>query len=136
MRAATLICVVSIALLAGCKSSAPTALPGETFGEARAPMAILEGPTVAPPANDIPESQRRAWLDAQHPRAQRVREPVRVERVIVREREPERHSHYDDRWAWAVPITFGLGYWAGHGHDHHSGWGWGVNWGWRGGYWW
>lgn len=114
--------------LAACTSSSNEVPPGFSYAERPAPMKLIEGPSVPPPANDIPESDRLAWLDSYRPRS----EP---ERVIVRDRGAARHErHHDDdwNWLWALPLTFSLGYWSGHGHDDH-GWGWGVSWnnGWR-----
>jgi hypothetical protein len=94
-------------------------------------MSLIESPSVAPPQNDIPESQRRAWIEAQRPAPPPP--PPRVERVYVSEPVHYVHDHrgWDD---WYLPISLSLGYWSGwggghhgHGHDHGGGWGWGVS---------
>ena len=103
--------------LTGCASTTSAMPPGMRYASA-GPMKLIEGPSVAPPANDIPESKRREWIDAQRPKVVVVREPVRVERVVVRDVRAAAWE-YDNRWAWSLPIAFGLGYWGGHHwHDH------------------
>jgi hypothetical protein len=116
--------VLTLLTLAAC-SSTPSVPPGFHYASYPPPMKLIEGPSVPPPANDIPESERIAWLDSHRPRS----EPTRI---VVREHEPQRHDDGAD-WGWAIPLTLSLGYWSGHGHDDH-GWGWGV--GWNSGWWW
>lgn len=132
MSAVRLAAALTILALAGCKSSVQEVPPGFTYADRPQPMRLIEGPSVPPPANDISEQERLAWLDSYRPRS----EPERVERVVVRDRRPARQERCADRdwgWGWALPLTLSLGYWSGHGHDDH-GWGWGVNW--NSGWWW
>ena len=123
--------LVALVTAAACTTTETVAPPGERSADRPPSMALIEGHGVAPPANDIPESQRRAWLDAQRPPV----EDVRVEREVIVERRPvryERDYDRDDRWeGWYLPVSLSLGYWGGsHGH---RGWSWGLGWnsGWR-----
>ena len=114
-----------LALAAGCAAPVMVPAPGTGYYGDSAGMALIEGPSVPPPANDIPESQRRAWFDAQRPNV----EPVQVERVIVREREPARRVYvrdYDRCNDWYLPLSLSLGWWGSHHRGH--GWGWGLGW--------
>ena len=123
---------LALTALAACGSQAMVVPSGYRYADAPPPMGLIEGPSVAPPANDIPESQRRAWLDAQRPRV----EPVHVEREIVVDRRPvryerdyDRYDRYDRRDGWYLPLSLSLGYWGGS-RRRHGGWGLGWNSGW------
>ena len=89
---------------AGC-ASVDVAQPSQRFFPTNAPMALVEGPSVPPPANDIPESNRVAWFAAHNPPP-----PPRVERVVVHETAPvhyaREHERNDD---WVAPVSFVLG---------------------------
>ena len=110
-----------------CASREYVPAPSEAYPPPWTSMALIEGPSVAPPADDIPESQRRAWFEAQRPAPPPVT-TTRVERVVVREREPIRYVRERDRHDdWYLPISLSLGWWAGWGNRHGHGWGWGVS---------
>jgi hypothetical protein len=119
--------LLSIALFAAACASPDVSPPGQQFFPTRKPMPLIEGPTVPPPENDIPEWQRIEWFERQNPPPPPVE---RVERVYVHE--PVEHVHERPAWdGWYLPISLSLGYfsgWGGHHHDHHDhgGWGWGV----------
>ena len=91
---------------------------------------LIESPRVAPPANDIPESKRIAWLESHRPKAHEVRVVVR-ERVVDRDAEPVRwergYARCRDDCDWALPLAIGLGFWGGHWRHHH-GWSWSIGW--------
>ncbi len=108
---------------ASCASTREGPPPGEGYSATK-PMDLIEGPGVAPPANDIPESRRIAWLEAQRPRVAPAPQPTtRVERVYVRE--PARYVDEYRRWDdWYVPISLSLGWWGGGRRGR--GWGWGI----------
>ena len=125
---------LALLALAACGSSGVTVPPGFHYAEFPPPMALIEGPSIPPPAHDITEAQRRAWFDAQRPRI----EHVRVERTEYVERRPRHYERDYDRYGgwsgWYLPVTFSLGYWGGNNH----GWGWGASWnsGWPRGWCW
>ncbi len=127
MSNSNLVLALSLVALAGCASSTPAVPPGFHYAAYPPPMKLIEGPSAPPPANDISEADRIAWLDSHRPRS----EP---ERIIIRESSPDRYEHYDDGgdWGWAIPLTLSLGYRSGGGCG--GGWGWGL--GWNSGWWW
>jgi hypothetical protein len=127
--------LLTLALGAAACSSPDVAPPSQVFFPTKKPMSLIEGPSVPPPANDIPESQRVAWFDAHRP--PKPPPPPHVERVYVSE--PVYHAHDHHGWDdWYLPISLSLGYWSGwgghhghddhhdHGHDHGGSWAWGV----------
>lgn len=119
--------VLAFLPLAACASRETVPAPGTGYAETGAMTQLLDGPRVAPPANDIPESQRVAWLESHRPKA----EPVPVERVVVREREPiwYERPRYAERDDWYLPLTLSFGWWGGRWGRHHGrGWGWGLGW--------
>jgi hypothetical protein len=127
MRTSLPLLVAFVAALAACKSKPSNAPADIGWTGNRPPEKLIEGPVVRPPANDISETQRLEWFDAQRPRY----ETVETERVTWRDMEPyhvERHS--DPCWLWAIPLSLSFGYASG-GHGH-SGWGVGATWGWNG----
>ena len=122
MRAA----YATLVVLAGCAAPATVPPPGMHYDD-RPPMAIVVSPHVPVPENDIPESQRREWYEAQRP----APAPVTAERVVEqREPQPVYDHGYDQHCdsGWLLPFSIGLGFWGSHGHDHGhgSGWGWGL----------
>ena len=124
MSRRTLLSLLVVAPLAACASPASVPPPGTYDDGPRGMTTLVESPRVAPPADDIPESKRREWIDAQRPKVVHVPQPV-VERVVVREREPVRYVRtYDRRDDWYVPFWWSVGWWGGrHGHGGRN---WGV----------
>jgi hypothetical protein len=126
MKSATLLLVLGVA--AGCASAERVPPPGMADAD-RPAMGLVPSPRVPPPPpDDLPESRRREWLEAQRPKRP-VYRPVQVERVVVRERVPEYRPYdgwYDRRAYWYSPLALSLGWWGGH-HGRH-GWNWGLTW--------
>lgn len=91
--------------------------PPVMYRPAPSPMRLVETPTVPPPAHDISEADRMAWLDAHRPQASYV--PSQDAPV-----EEDYSSCHDCGHGWGIglPISIGLGYSSGC----HGGGGFGV----------
>src|SRR5256885_9900690 len=112
--------------LAACAGPAAVA-PPSVYDEGPPPQAVLiETPHSAPPTNDIPESKRREWLEAQRPKVFYA-PPQIVERVVVSE--PVRYVPTYDCWddGWASRFSWSLGWWGGGRRRHGWGWGFGLS---------
>jgi hypothetical protein len=113
----------------GCAATTTEFRPAVDYlASSRGTAVLCEGPTIPPPENDIPESQRTAWIEANRPAP-----PPQVERVVVHETAPVHYvREYERCNDWVAPVSFvlglGLGYWWGddhHGHHHgHHGYHW------------
>ena len=128
MKTTTPVLLVLAAALAACASK-PKMAPGQADWAANRPLTtLIEGPVVRPPANDISETQRREWFDAQRPRV----EEVPSQPVAWRDWEPYHVvPESDPWWLWAIPLSLSFGYSSG-GHHHDDSWGVGGTWGgWR-----
>jgi hypothetical protein len=120
MRFATKALVLLAALAPAACASAQNE-PIAVHGSVPTPPAfrLVESRGVPPPANDIPESERRAWIEANQPRDQ----------YRPSQEEPVAEScSYDDGchghgWGIGLPISIGFGYSSGCG----GGFGVGVN---------
>jgi len=124
MKTTTPVLLVLAAALAAC-SSASRNVPAYLgwSGPVRPAVPLIEGPVVPPPANDISETQRREWFDAQRPAV----EPIASERIEWRD--PPRCDRNDcPSWLWAIPLSLSFGYSSG-GHCNNGGWGVGATWG-------
>jgi hypothetical protein len=116
MRFANAVLVLGVALLpAACASAQPG--PRTYLPPAPAAFRLVEVPAVPPPANDIPESERRAWIEANRPQAYYV---------------PSQEQPADEScssgygcggWGIGLPISLGFGWSSGCG----GGFGVGVN---------
>src|SRR6185503_15637284 len=90
---------------------------------------LVLSPDEPPPADDVPESKRLAWLEANRPKPSVVTPVHHDEReVVIRER-PIRiyEPAYERCDGWWAPLSVGIGFFGGF-HRHH-GWGWSVGWG-------
>ena len=119
MRFTSAALVVAVALSsAACASAQPVQMP--VYTSAPAMFRLAEFPTVPPPANDIPESERRAWIEANRPQVAYV--PAQDQHA-----EDEYSSCHDCGHGWGIglPISIGLGYYGGGCHG--GGFGVGVN---------
>jgi hypothetical protein len=127
MSARTVVLVLLASSLAACAAPAAVAPPSVVYDDGPPALSagLFETPRVAPPVNDIPESKRREWLEAQRPKVVYVPQQV-VERVVVREpvRYVRTYDRCDDSY-WAPRFSWSLGWWGGR-HHRRSGWGWGV----------
>jgi hypothetical protein len=108
---------------AGCASPRPVAAPA-AFDDGPPLVGLIETPGVAAPVTELPEARRREWIEAHRPKV----EPVRVERVVVREVEPVRYVRTHDHCDWSLPFWWSVGWWGGHRrHGRHGhGWSWGL----------
>jgi len=127
MKTTTPVLLVLASALAACASKSNDAPVYLGWTGDRPPTTLIEGPIVRPPANDISETQRREWFDAQRPQV----EPIETERIVWRECEPYRvERRSEPSWLWAIPLSLSFGYASG-GHGN-NGWGVGATWGWNG----
>jgi hypothetical protein len=121
MRFATKAFVLAAALApAACASAQYEPIP--VYGSAPLPATfrLVESPGVKPPANDISEADRRAWLDANRPQSYYVpsqEEPVADDCGSC-------HDHCHGGY-FGLPIALGIGY--SSGGCHGGGFGVGVN---------
>ena len=117
---------LAVLLLAGCASPPPTVpVPYSRYGADAPPVMLVETHATPMTGEDIPESERRAWFDAQRPipPEQDESQPQVVERIVER---PVCHeSSHSAPWWW-FPLAFSFGYSSGGGH-HGGGWNWGVS---------
>jgi len=125
MKTTTPVLLVLAAALAACASKPKDTPVYLGWTGDRPPTKLIEGPIVRPPANDISETQRREWFDAQRPRV----EEVQSQPVSWRECEPyHAEPHCDPWWRWLIPMSLSFGYASG-GHSHDNNWGVGGTWG-------
>ncbi len=134
MRGAGALLALGLAALAGACRTVETVPAPRADGPA---VGLIETPPSPQPPRAMSDAQRRAWFEAQRPKAAESmsqRPYVPRERVIV-ERPVYREPYYDyePSWDWWWPVTIDVGWWwGGWGHGHH-GHGWGVGLGWHGG---
>lgn len=111
--------VLALALVpAACASAKYEPIP--VYGSLPLPptFRLIETPAVAPPANDIPESERRAWIEANRSPAAYV--PAQDDPVA--DGSACGGGCHDHGWGFGLPISLGFGYSSGC----HGGGGFGV----------